>query len=130
MPIVGNWCLAIILFLDETLSEEALGKKVETYANKYNNGGLSIDRDGNLYFTNVESRSIGLVTASDKKLSVFTQHDKMLWPDGVSYNKDGYMYVSAAQVYLGPAFNEGIDKTTPPFYIFRFKPLAKGIWGR
>ncbi|MGD1919895.1 MAG: L-dopachrome tautomerase-related protein [Pleurocapsa sp.] len=66
-PLSGNKIYRIRMddLLDETLSEEALGERVETYANKYNNGGLSIDRDANLYFTNVESRSIGLVTASD-----------------------------------------------------------------
>ena len=54
----------------------------------------------------------------------------MLWPDGISYNKDGYMYVSAAQVHLGAVFNNAENKTSAPFYIFRFKPVAEGIFGR
>lgn len=48
--------------------------------------------------------------------------------DGVSYNHvDGYMYVSAAQVNRGAAFNNGKSIATQPFYIFRFKPLVEGV---
>lgn len=115
---------------NESISEVALGAKIETYSTKVNNGGLSIDTQGNLYFTNVESRSIGFVATGDKSYSVLTQDERMLWPDGISSNKDGYMYVSAAQVQLGAPFNNGTDKTSAPFYIFRFKPLSKGIFGR
>lgn len=39
----------------------------------------------------------------------------------------GYMYVSAAQVHLGAVFNNGKTLAKAPFYIFRFKPLAKGV---
>lgn len=40
---------------------------------------------------------------------------------------DGYMYVSAAQVHLGAVFNSGKNLAKPPYYIFRFKPVAKGV---
>ncbi|SMP43056.1 hypothetical protein SAMN06265222_101889 [Neorhodopirellula lusitana] len=54
----------------------------------------------------------------------------MLWPDGISFNSDGYMYVSAAQVQLGAPFKGGTDETSKPFYIFRFTAKAPGIIGR
>ncbi|WP_246146657.1 major royal jelly family protein [Rubripirellula lacrimiformis] len=115
---------------NESLSEDELAKAVETYSDKVNNGGLSIDTAGNLYSTNVESRSIGFVSGDKRKYSPLAFDDRMLWPDGISFNKDGYMYVSAAQVHLGAPFNGGIDQTSKPFYIFRFKPQAPGIIGR
>lgn len=116
--------------VNERYSDFDLASKVEFYSDKPNNGGLSIDRGGNLYFTNIESKSIGMISAQDKKYSVFVKNKDMLWPDGLSYNNDGYMYVSAAQVYLGAHFNMGVDKTKKPFYIFRFKPQDEGIFGR
>ena len=116
--------------LNENFSDDELDAKVEIYSSKPNNGGLSIDVAGNLYFTNIESNSIGFIDAKTKKYSVITQNKQMLWPDGISYNKDGYMYVSAAQVHLGAVFNNGINKTKAPFKIFRFKPIAKGVLGR
>jgi sugar lactone lactonase YvrE len=117
--------------INEELSETALSKKVETYSKKPNNGGLSIDKDNNLYLTALETKSIAIVLAKDRSVHSYTADDHMLWPDGITYNaKDGYMYVSAAQVHLGAVFNYGINKSTKPFYIFRFKPVAEGISGR
>lgn len=39
------------------------------------------------------------------------------------------MYVSAALFHLGAAFNNGKNKSEAPYYnyIFRFKPLIKGV---
>lgn len=115
---------------DTDVTREKLAAAVSTYSGKVNNGGLSIDSAGNLYSTNVESKSIGIVSESDRKYAPFDSDDRMLWPDGISYNHDGFMYVSAAQVHLGAPFNGGTDKTLKPFYIFRFKPVAAGIIGR
>ncbi|MGB5990196.1 MAG: L-dopachrome tautomerase-related protein [Marinifilaceae bacterium] len=116
--------------VNDNLNVIELNSKVECYSSKPNNGGLSIDRDGNLYFTNIENKSIGMISVKDRSYSIYGVNDEMFWPDGLSYNKDGYMYVSAAQVYLGAPFNMGVDKVIKPFYIFRFKPKVKGIFGR
>lgn len=117
--------------IDEDLNEAALGKKVETYSDKPNNGGLSIDQDNNLYSTALETKSIAVILAKDRTVHTYSSDAHLLWPDGVSYNAaDGYMYVSAAQVHLGAAFNNGVNKSTKPFYIFRFKPITEGISGR
>lgn len=114
--------------LNENLSEVDLDSKIETYSEKPNNGGLSIDKEGNLYLTALESNSAAVILAKDRSTQTMISHKNLVWPDGVSYNHvDGYMYVSAAQVNLGAVFNEGVDKSTKPFYIFRFKPLVAGI---
>lgn len=110
--------------------DKDITQKVEYYAKKSNAGGFSMDIDGNLYMTYVESNSIGIIDAKTKKTSIFTMNKNMNWPDGVSYNKDGYMYVSAAQLPKAAIFNNGIDKTKKPFYIIRFKSLVNGIFGR
>ena len=131
-PLCGNklYRLKMTDLLNEKLTDDELDRKVEVYSEKRNNGGLSIDIKGNIYLTNIESQSIGFIDAKTKEYSVFSQNKQMLWPDGISYNKDGYMYVSAAQVHLGTVFNNAENKTSAPFYIFRFKPVAEGIFGR
>lgn len=116
--------------INERYSDFDLSEKIEVYSDKPNNGGFSIDKEGNLYFTNIESKSIGIISVKEKRYSVFAKNENMLWPDGLSYSNDGYMYVSAAQVHLGKPFNMGQDKTKRPFYIFRFKPKKEGIFGR
>lgn len=117
--------------INESLSANKLDKLIETFSSKPNNGGLSIDTAGNLYLTALESNSVSVILAKDRSVHQLVSDKNMLWPDGVSYNKkDGYMYVSAAQVHLGAVFNDGVDKSTQPFYIFRFKPLAAGVPNR
>jgi len=114
--------------LNESLTEAELDKRIETYSDKPNNGGMSIDMDGNIYMTAVESKFITVVLAKDRSVHNMTEDENMIWPDGVSYNKvDEYMYVSAAQVNRGAVFNNGENKTTKPFYIFRFKPITDGV---
>lgn len=114
--------------VDETLTAAELDQKIETYSEKPNNGGMSIDKEGNLYLTALENKSVAVVLAKDQSVHTMIKDDNLVWPDGVSYNHaDGFMYVSAAQVNRGAAFNKGTSIATQPFYIFRFKPLAEGV---
>lgn len=114
--------------LDDQFTDTDLDSKIETYSAKPNNGGLSIDVDGNLYLTAIESHSAAVVLSRDRSVHTLVSDEKMLWPDGVSYNAgDGFMYVSAAQVHLGAAFNNGKSEAKAPFYIFRFRPLSRGV---
>lgn len=114
--------------VNEAYTDADLDAKIETYSEKPNNGGMSIDMDGNIYLTALETQSVAVVLAKDKSVKTMAQDKNMVWPDGVSYNYvDGYMYVSAAQVNNGAVFNNGKDKSSSPFYIFRFKPLVKGV---
>ncbi len=110
---------------NEALSPAEISSKVERYANKPNNGGLSIDYNGNIYSTNVESKEIGLITP-DRKSHVVASDPQMVWPDGISYSPDGYMYVSASQVSAAAMFHGGTAQNKTPYLIFRFRPLAVG----
>lgn len=118
--------------MDDLLQKDrqAISSKVEIYSEKQNNGGISIDAAGNLYLTYVGDKAVAVVPASDRKPYIYAFDEAMVWPDGTSYNKDGYMYVSAAQLPLAAVFNNGTDLTRKPFLIFRFKPLSNGIFGR
>jgi len=114
--------------VNEAFTDADLDSKIETYSDKPNNGGMSIDKEGNLYLTALETKSVAVVLAKDRSVKTMVQDKNMVWPDGVSYNHvDGYMYVSAAQVNRGAPFNDGKDLSTKPFYIFRFKPVAEGV---
>ncbi|EJL67521.1 SMP-30/gluconolactonase/LRE family protein [Chryseobacterium populi] len=114
--------------LNNRLTLTELDQKIETYSTKPNNGGLSIDAAGNLYLTALETNSVDVILAKDKSIQKIVIDNHLLWPDGISYNiVDGYMYVSAAQVHLGAVFNNDKNLAKAPFYIFRFKPLAKGV---
>jgi sugar lactone lactonase YvrE len=114
---------------NENLTPAQLSLKVERYSDKPNNGGLSIDYAGNIYLTALESKSIGLITP-DRKYHTLASHSSMVWPDGISYSLDGYMYVSASQVSSAAIFHNGKPENTTPYLIFRFKPPSPGYISR
>ncbi|GAB1104389.1 MAG: hypothetical protein Sw2LagTSB_23300 [Shewanella algae] len=106
-----------------------LANQVQFWAHKPNNGGLSIDVDGNLYLTEVGERRIGIIPASSREYRPFAADPRMIWPDGVSLGADGFLYSAAAQLPLSAPLNDGKAENQPPYYIFRFKPLSAGVAG-
>jgi len=114
---------------DPTLSEERLRAKVERYAEKPNSGGMSVDAEGNVYLTEVESRAVGVIPARGRAYQRLTSHADMHWPDGLSFSPDGYMHVTADHLPLAAPLNSGTSRLDPPYLIFRFKPLAAGRLG-
>ncbi|RYF24829.1 MAG: hypothetical protein EOO33_11170 [Comamonadaceae bacterium] len=115
--------------VDSTLSDTALGGRVQVYADKPNTGGLSIDTAGNLYLTEVGERAIGVIPASTRTYRRLVSDPGMVWPDGVIYAQDGYMYTGAAQLPLAAALNNGKAENAAPYLLYRFRPLAPGIPG-
>lgn len=115
--------------LNTQLSPEQLGNKVHTYADKPNNGGLSIDVKGNLYLTEVGERAVGVIDAKTRQYRRFATAPDMVWPDGVIYAQDGFMYTGAAQLPKAAPLNDGKAENKPPYLVYRFKPLAPGIAG-
>jgi len=115
--------------LNEDLSADELGQRVERYADKPNNGGLSIDEAGNLYLTEVESNAVGIIPADTRQYRRYAEAEGLSWPDGVSNGPDGFMYVSAAQISRAALFNDGIALNEPPYLIYRFRPEAPGRLG-
>jgi hypothetical protein len=114
---------------NEKLTPAQLSSKVVRYSDKPNNGGLSIDYKGNIYLTEIENKSVGLITPGRKYYKIASDPD-MVWPDGISYSLDGYMYVSASQVSAAAIFHDGKAENTTPYLIYRFKPLAPGYISR
>jgi hypothetical protein len=58
----------------------------------------------------------------------------LIWPDGVTYNADGYMYSGAAQLILTGTFQAnatppGTVKNAAPYRIYRFRPEGPGTPG-
>ena len=114
---------------DETLSPAQLSQKVEAYAKKPISGGMSMDSKGNLYFTQVQDKTIGIIPAGKTDYRAYVSHPLLLWPDGISFSPDGFMVVSASQVGWSPATNGGRDLSRKPFHLFRFVPQSPGRRG-
>lgn len=116
--------------LNKSLGPQQLAAKVQAYADKPFTGGLTIDRAGNLYTTEVGERAVGVIPAATRKYSRYVQDPGLVWPDGVTYNRDGYMYTAAAQLTLTNVLQaDGVARNKAPYLIYRFKPMAPGIPG-
>jgi sugar lactone lactonase YvrE len=113
--------------LNASMSATQLESKVETYADKPFNGGMSIDANNNLYLTEVGERAIGIIPPDTRKYRRIVQDPGLVWPDGVTYNRDGYMYSGAAQLPLTSVLQaDGVGKNKAPYLVYRFRPLAPG----
>lgn len=116
--------------LNKALTPVQLGAKVEPYADKPFNGGLSIDAANNLYLTEVGERAIGIIPPDTRKYQRLVSDAAMSWPDGVTYNSDGYMYTGAAQLPLTDVLQaDKVARNKSPYLVYRFKPLAAGTPG-
>jgi len=120
--------------LDTTLTDAQLSVKVEFYANKPYNGGLTIDGNNNLYLTEVGSHRIGIIPPDTRQYREYVSDPSMIWPDGVTYISDGFMYSGAAQLIQTGTFQDnatpkGTANNKPPYRIYRFRPEAAGTPG-
>ncbi len=106
---------------DASLNDEKLLAKVEDLGHVLITDGMEFDKQGNLYFGDMEHNSIVKITLPDLKKTTLVQDDRLLWPDSYSISSDGYLYISTSQVQTAPPFNGGVDKRTLPYGIFKLK---------
>lgn len=92
--------------------------------------GASTDRAGRHYFTNLANNSIDVL--ADGKLTTLVKDDRLLnWPDALSFDDDGWLYVATNRLHLSPALNGGTEGAPDGgFYIVRIATDADGVPGR
>jgi sugar lactone lactonase YvrE len=80
--------------------------------------GLETDATGNLYVTAGERNAI-FCRAPDGSWHTVVHDDRLLWPDTMSVAADGYLYVTANQLYRQPKYTGGTDLRRKPYSLFR-----------
>jgi sugar lactone lactonase YvrE len=105
---------------DESMSSATLGEKVEDLGHFVCTDGMIFDRKGNLYLGDMRTYSIYRLTP-DLKLTRIIMDDRLIWPDSYSISKDGYLYISCSQIQKQPEYNEGVNKRTSPYAIYKLK---------
>src|SRR5262249_22828339 len=90
--------------------------------------GMEFDKHGNLYMGDMEKNTIIKLSPSKDKTkdmtwekTVLVTDSRLIWPDSYAVSKDGYLYISTSEVQTAPPFNNGVDKRTLPYGLFRLK---------
>jgi sugar lactone lactonase YvrE len=106
--------------IDESMTSDDLGKRLETVAVTEPTDGIEFDAQGNFYLTAVEEDAIK-VRRPDGHFEFFARATNFTWPDNIAVSHDGYLIFTASQLRLMLAHNGGVDTRSPPYNIFRLK---------
>jgi sugar lactone lactonase YvrE len=117
---------------DRNLSGEATAAQVSLVTGKESSDGLESDAEGNVYSTAPASDSILKIGpnphfANGVEVSTLVHDPRLLWPDTMSLSDDGYLYVTANQLFNQPSMHNGKDLRQKPYVLFRIKVDAKPV---
>ncbi len=117
---------------DRSLTPEAAASQVALVTGKESSDGLESDAAGNIYSTAPASGSILKIApnsnfANGVEISTLAHDPRLLWPDTMSLSDDGFLYVTANQLYNQPSMHNGKDLRQKPYLLLRIKIEAKPI---
>jgi sugar lactone lactonase YvrE len=102
------------------LSGQQLAAQVQDLGNISNTDGMEFDSKGNLYLGDPITYTMVQVTR-DLKPHTWIKDSKLIWPDTYSISKDGFIYITTSQIQKQPDYNDGINKRTSPYMVFKVK---------
>lgn len=82
--------------------------------------GMIFDTSGNLYLGDYQNYKMIQITPAHQMEDVVAD-ERLIWPDSYSISPDGYLYISCSQINKQPDYNEGENKRTTPYAIYRMK---------
>ncbi|MFO1154964.1 MAG: L-dopachrome tautomerase-related protein [Rhodospirillales bacterium] len=115
---------------DASLSEDALAKRVERFGAKPISDGISMDGAGNVYVTDVQASGIGVTRPDGQYQLLFSDKERLKWPDGIAAGPDNNMYVTVNKLNLSAKLNAGVNESEPLYFLVRFPALAPTVVGR
>lgn len=101
------------------MSETDLAAKVEDLGHFASTDGMIFDKDGNLYLGDLQNYRI-LKIDQNHKMTTLVTDDRLIWADSYSI-ADGYLYISCSQIQKQPEYNNGVNKRTSPYTVYRMK---------
>jgi sugar lactone lactonase YvrE len=101
------------------LADTALASRVQDLGRFTTTDGMIFDKAGNLYLGDLQNYSIVRID-KDHKMTTLVKDQRLLWPDSYAI-ADGYLYISCSQIHKQPEFNNGVNKRTSPYTVYRMK---------
>lgn len=101
------------------MADTALGSKVEDLGHFASTDGMIFDKNGNLYFGDPQHYRL-IRIGTDMKMTTLIEDQRLIWPDSYAI-ADGYLYISCSQIQKQPEYNNGVNKRTSPYTVYRMK---------
>jgi hypothetical protein len=114
--------------LDVSLSPADLSSRVEAFGSKPQTDGISLDRAGNVYLTDVEHGAIAILNP-DRELKTLVKHPKWRWPDGLSFGPEDWLYVTDSAIPDIMMRSRSHMRRAAPYFIWRFRTGIPGTPG-
>ncbi len=111
---------------DASLNDSQLATHVESFFDSPTTGGTCIDADGNVYISDCDHQRILKVSPKGKATTV-AQDDRLQWGDAMWIDREGNLWIPAAQLNRTPGMNHGINDVKEPVQIFKFPIRAKPV---
>ncbi|RFZ86063.1 hypothetical protein DYU05_04810 [Mucilaginibacter terrenus] len=106
--------------LDSTLTRQQLAGRVNDLGSNFpSTDGMIFDQDGNLYFGDPQNYRM-LKMSPDLKVTTWISDKRLIWPDSYSI-ANGYLYITTSQINKQPDYNNGVNKRTSPYMVFKVK---------
>lgn len=105
---------------DEAFSDDQREAAVEDLGRFAVTDGMIFDKNGNLYQGDYQNYKMVRITP-EHKLEDVVADERLIWPDSYSISTDDYLYISCSQINKQPDYNEGENKRTTPYAIYRMK---------
>lgn len=106
--------------LNEKLTPQQLGGEVKDLGNIASTDAMIFDKKGNLYFGDMVNYRMIQITP-DLKAHTWFKSKSLIWPDTYSVSNDGYLYITTSQIQKQPDYNNGVNKRTEPYRVFKVK---------
>jgi sugar lactone lactonase YvrE len=120
--------VAVGNLLDPVLPARQLENEIERFSVKPLSDGLSADRDGNVYVTDVEHGSVMRVTP-ERQLETVIRSPRIRWADGLSFGPGGWLYLADSALPAQVLRSKAEISARGPYHVFRFRPGTLGVPG-
>lgn len=104
---------------DINMTDTMMNSKVEDLGHFASTDGMIFDKEGNLYFGDLQNYRI-IKIDKDLKMTTLVEDRRLIWPDSYSI-ADGFLYISCSQIQMQPDYNNGVNKRTTPYTVYRLK---------
>ena len=101
------------------MEDNELNSQVEDLGHFASTDGMIFDKKGNLYLGDPQHYRM-LKIDPDLKMTTLIEDQKLIWPDSYAI-AEGYLYISCSQIQKQPEYNEGVNKRTSLYAIYRLK---------